>query len=171
MIDSDRQFLIDNGWEQTDPPWYFYDGKVTKEIFHGNTALEIQRKRTSTTPRVIASSPSSAILTSVSIVAQDILHAYDPVTVIGKLADSGNNACYGKVIGLMANDLGIGFSGDVIVDGLLTNPAWSWTPGSPIYLNGTSLSQTAPSTGFSQEIGISKTSTTIYVNLSAAILL
>lgn len=102
----------------------------------------------------------------VSVVAVDTIAEFDPVTILGNKADSGNSAHLGKVIGLSQAATAIGFVASVIVEGLAINGAWSWTPGAPIFLNGTTLSQTAPSTGFVQEIGIAKASDTIYVDLS-----
>jgi predicted RecA/RadA family phage recombinase len=167
MTDSERTFLAENGWIES-KGGYFYDSESKNTVF-GTTALSIQSKRTQTNTVSSTVRISGSVTTSISVVAQDVLHSYDPVTITGKLADSGNSAFFGKVLGLIANDLGVGFSGNVIVDGLVTNPAWSWTAGSPIYLNGSSLSQTAPSTGFVQQIGIAKASDTIYVDLSVPI--
>lgn len=107
----------------------------------------------------------------VSVVAGDTIAQFDPSTITGRLADSSNTAYYGKVIGIAKTGMAIGFASSIVVAGLVTNAAWSWTPGATIFLNGASLSQTAPSTGFIQEMGIAKSSDTMYVDLSVPVLL
>jgi hypothetical protein len=58
-----------------------------------------------------------------------------------------------------------------VIEGDITNPGWAWTSGDIIFLNGTSLSTVAPSSGFVQRIGIAKTSQTIVVGLGDPVLL
>jgi hypothetical protein len=107
----------------------------------------------------------------VSVTAIANLNPNDPTTITGDLADSGNSAHLGKVIGLSENQTNIGFSAKIITDGLVQNSGWSWTAGSPIFLNGTILSQTPPSSGFIQQMGIAEASDTILVDVSFPILL
>ena len=64
-----------------------------------------------------------------------------------------------------------GFNGSVVGFGKITNPLWAWTVGDRIFLNGTSLSTTAPSSGFIQIIGVAIASDTIDIKLAQSILL
>lgn len=72
-----------------------------------------------------------------------------------------------------------GALGQVVTHGRIRNPAWTWTSGAPIYLNGNALSETdpviAPGAGFNQQIGIAVekgalTTDEIDVDLGAPIL-
>lgn len=99
------------------------------------------------------------------------LNQYDPVTVDGLLANSGTTAHKNKVIGLVWADVLSGHIGHALLEGEMTNPLWSWTAGSPLYLNGTSLSQTPPTTGFLQRIAVARTDMTIIIQPKHPILL
>ncbi len=117
-----------------------------------------------------AFAPSAAV--EVSIVATENLSAFGPVTSQGKKADSANpSASFGRVIGLATTAITSGFSGQVIEAGEITNPAWAWTIGDPIFLSGTGLSSTPPVTGFVQQIGTAKGLATMVVDLSDPVLL
>lgn len=106
------------------------------------------------------------------ILAVDTLAPFSVVTINGKIADSSNLAYFNKVVGVNGStQINSGFTGNVNVAGLVTNSGWSWSPGASIFLNGTNLSQTPASTGFSQVIAVAKTSDTIFVSLSDPILL
>lgn len=72
-----------------------------------------------------------------------------------------------------------GAARQVVTHGKITNPAWTWNAGAPIYLNGNALSETdpviAPGAGFNQQIGMAvengaATTDTIDVDLGAPIL-
>jgi hypothetical protein len=121
----------------------------------------------------LAAMPNSAIVEfeSFEIAASEDIPAFAPVNIRGEVADSTQNADFGKVVGVAAAAIATGFVGSVITFGTLTNSAWSWTAGSTIFLNGTTLSQTPVAVGFSQAIGVAKSSDTIFVSLSDPILL
>lgn len=110
-------------------------------------------------------------MATVSIVATEPIPAFAAVTSTGKVANSGNTALYGKVVGIALAAIANGFSGSVAEIGEVTNPAWTWTAGEPIFINGGVLSSVAPSTGWSQTVGTAKGPTTIIVDLSPPILL
>lgn len=98
--------------------------------------------------------------------------AFLPVTSTGRGADSSNTAHISKVIGINVASVLNGFIGYAVGSGgTIKNAGWSWTVGDKIFLNGTTLSTTAPSTGFSQQIGTAVASDTIAVKLSPAVLL
>jgi hypothetical protein len=106
---------------------------------------------------------------SISYIATDNIAAYDPVTSNGKLANSNTIAQRGKIIGIANVATLIGFSGTVIGSGTITNPLWSWAIGDIIFLNGTSLSTTPPTTGYLQIIGTATAADTIDIKLPIAI--
>jgi hypothetical protein len=108
---------------------------------------------------------------TITMAAVDMLPQYSVATVTGKLGDSSSLAFYGKVIGVAQTTISPGFSGEIQVFGLIVNPLWTWTPGAAVFLNGSSLSQTAPSAGFLQQIGIAKNSQTLFIDVTAPILL
>lgn len=97
--------------------------------------------------------------------------AFQAVTSNGFVADSSNTAYVSRVLGLAQAAITSGFSGPIQTSGEIVNPAWSWTAGDTIYLNSTSLSTTAPSTGFVVQIGKAKTNNTIEINIGLSILL
>ena len=112
-------------------------------------------------------SPSSS-----TIVMSESVLAFAVITSNGKKADSSNIAHINKVCGIIIENTNAGFTGTFIRNGSeVTNPAWTWTSGAVIYLNGTTLSTVAPTSGFSQRIGTAKTATTLLIELSETVLL
>ncbi len=105
-----------------------------------------------------------------TITATEDILAYDLITSDGKKADSGNIAHKDKIIGIALADISNGFSGDVQLFGELENSNWNWSVGY-LFLNGTSISQTAPETGFSKIIGFIKNNITIIIDLQESILI
>lgn len=105
------------------------------------------------------------------IVATEDIPSFLAVTSTGKMANSANSAHYGKVVGLNTESVLSGFVSQVQESGEIINPLWSWTPGDIIFINGTNLSTSAPSTGWSQNIGIAKSATAIVIALSDPVLL
>lgn len=102
----------------------------------------------------------------VSIVALEDIPAFTVATIKGNRANSANISYVNQVLGVTTAAINAGFSGNVITDGFVTSSVWSWSPGASIFLNGTNLSQSPASSGFSQVIAVAKTSDTIFVSLS-----
>lgn len=73
-------------------------------------------------------------MATVSIVATEPIPAFAAVTSTGKVANSGNTALYGKVVGIALAAIANGFSGSVAEIGEVTNPDWTWTAGEPIFI-------------------------------------
>jgi len=115
------------------------------------------------------SSEADAVV--VSFNATEDIAAFVAVTSTGKLADSGTIAYKNKVIGITKEAVLTGFVGKAVGFGQITNPGWAWTVGDKIFLNGTSLSTTAPSTGFIQIIGTATGATVIDVKIGQSVLL
>lgn len=85
-------------------------------------------------------------------------------------ADNTNSDHIGRVIGVTTQAISLGATGYVQTYGALTEPTWTWTMGTPVYLstNGV-LTQTPPSTGFSIRIGIPEDTTTLFVRIGEPI--
>ncbi len=106
----------------------------------------------------------------VDFVATTTVQAYKPVTGDGQQGDSTMAGHRGKIIGLAWENVASGFPGKAITSGQITNPAWSWVSGDRIFLNGTSLDRTPPTTGdFLQQIGVAINNTTIEINIKHAV--
>lgn len=99
------------------------------------------------------------------------LAAFDPVTINGNKADSTLLSPYGRVFGIVTTAVSTGFIGTVIIAGEITNGGWSWSPNDKIFLNGTALSTTPPTSGFAQKVAVAKTATTIVIELGPPVLL
>jgi hypothetical protein len=75
------------------------------------------------------------------------------------------------MIGMVTEAVANGQIGIAMVDDEVTNLSWAWSPGSKLFLNGTNLSLTAPSTGFSQMVAVARNAQTIIMRISQAVLL
>lgn len=115
--------------------------------------------------------PGTSVGVLIDFSATTSIAAFDPVTSLGTIADSTIVAQRNKVIGINTYAVGSGFIGQAVGFGKITNNAWSWTIGDKIFLNGTSLSITAPTIGFIQIIGTATASNTIDVKLAQSTLL
>ncbi len=123
-----------------------------------------------TTPGIITP-PGTSVGVLVDYTATALITIYDPVTSLGTVGDSTIIAQRNKIIGIATYSVGAGFIGQAVGFGKITNSAWAWTVGSKIFLNGTTLSTTAPSTGYIQIIGTATASDTIDVKISQSVML
>lgn len=128
---------------------------------------ELQDRPTATSTTVYVQSPVGPV----TLLASESIPAYQVVTSHGLNANSSTLGHIGRVVGISMGAIASGFTGPIAQSGSLTNPAWSWTPGVLLYLNGTTISATAPSTGFSQKVGVAVTATTMIVEMDDPILL
>lgn len=115
------------------------------------------------------SGSSSKVLVPVS--AQTNIAKYDVVTSDGFLASTAVPGKRNRTLGFANAAILNTFVGDVVAEGELTNPLWSWTIGLPIFLNGASPSQSCPVTGFTQILGTAIKVDTINVEIHQSILL
>lgn len=99
------------------------------------------------------------------ILATVDIPAFSLVTENGQIADSANLFHFGHVVGISTVAVLTGFIDTVVVQGEVTNNAWTWTNNDKLFLNGTILSTVPPATGFSQFIAIAKNNNTIFVRL------
>lgn len=97
--------------------------------------------------------------------------AFSLATADGQVADSSDITHFNRVIGMVIEDVANGFIGEATVDGTVTNPAWAWSPGSKLFLNGTTISLTPPAVGFSQMVAVARNAQIIIMKLGEAVLL
>lgn len=137
---------------------------TSEEILRRNTTFQRNPLELETLVAAFAanvSAPSNSVI--VEIVAAEPITAYSVVTVDGYLADSADLSAFNRVLGVSNEAMATGFPVSVVQKGIVENPAWAWTTGDRIFLNGGSLSTTPVSSGFSQLIGLAKDSQTIVV--------
>lgn len=108
---------------------------------------------------------------TIDVVAAEDLPAFVMVTVNGNIADSSNITHYGKVVGMTIASVVAGSIAGLIDDEEVTNLAWSWVAGQKLFLNGTTLSVTSPSSGFCQMVAVARNNNTIIMRIEVPILL
>lgn len=108
-------------------------------------------------------------LDTAAIPATENIASLSLVTINGKTADSSNLTHFNRVVGITMDAVLNTFLATVIVEGEVTDLSWSWTAGQKLFLNGTTLSTTPVTTGFSQLIGLTRNSNTIFIRLEVPI--
>lgn len=108
-------------------------------------------------------------LDTAEIVATETIPALSLVTAGGKIADSNNPGHFNHVVGITMDLVSNGFVATCVVEGEVTDASWSWAPDVKLFLNGTTLSTIPVSAGFSQLIGISRNSNTVFIRLQVPI--
>jgi hypothetical protein len=80
-------------------------------------------------------------------------------------ADRTTPAHLGRLAGITQGAASLGAAVTLVSYGLMVEPSWAWTPDTPVYL-GTAglLTQTTPTSGFLQIIGIALSATTLFIN-------
>ena len=105
-----------------------------------------------------------AFAQSLTIVAAEPIPPFAPVTFNGRVANSANLTHYDRVAGFNGlQAAGIGLRVELINNGEIYNEHAIWTANRQILLNGKQLSQTPPTVGFIQILGIAKDSKTMIV--------
>jgi phosphotransferase system HPr-like phosphotransfer protein len=103
---------------------------------------------------------------STFVLAAQYIHRFDVVTSMGLIADSGTAGDEKILLGVAVSDIAIGQPIEVVAQGEISNSAWTWTQGDPIYLNGTVLSNVAPGGGdFVRQVGVASSKTTVFVSV------
>lgn len=90
-------------------------------------------------------------------VGSSVVPRWGCVTSSGYLANSSTPAHQNKIVGITAGRIEPGAWGDVTSLGVLYDKDWNWTPGAPLYLNGSIISQVPPVVGFVQQVAWSIT--------------
>ena len=105
------------------------------------------------------------------IIAAENVPIYTVITYTGYIANSATTAHMNKIAGITKEAINATFSGTAVTEGEIENVSWTWTKGDVLFLNGTSITNTPPSTGFRIKIGEALTSTKVFVRISESILL
>lgn len=102
-----------------------------------------------------------------TLTASENLGGHRVVTVEGLYASKDTSSDKFKILGVTMGAVNNGESSTVTTHGTITESSWNWTVGSPIFLstNG-QLTQTPPTSGFRIIIGIPRTATSMFVNIS-----
>lgn len=108
---------------------------------------------------------------TIAVLAAEDLAPYIMVTVQGNVANSNNVAHYNKVMGITTEETLTGSIAQLVADTEVTNDLWTWSPGAKLFLNGTSISATPPSSGFSQLVAVARNANIIIMRLEPPILL
>jgi hypothetical protein len=116
------------------------------------------------TPGTIPSDVDTA-----EVVASEDLPALCLVTAGGEIADSNNLFHFNHVLGILMTPVAADNVATIVVEGEVTDLTWSWTANQKLFLNGTSISTVPPSAGFSQLVGITRNSHTIFIRLQVPI--
>ncbi len=103
--------------------------------------------------------------------AAENITQYNVITSDFDQADSADVSHADKILALSITTTANGADGLAVVRGKVINPAWTWTVDQDVYLNGTTLSQTPPLTGFSIVIGRATRADAIVVNIGNPTLL
>lgn len=111
------------------------------------------------------------IVQQMEYTAAENIAAFEVITSEFKVGNSATVADVNKQLALSVTTTTNGTKGLAVVNGLVINPAWTWTIDADIYLNGTSLSETAPTTGFAVVIGKASRADAIVVNIGNPTLL
>jgi hypothetical protein len=111
-----------------------------------------------------------------AIVTGEIINAHRMVRVgpdgKGYYASSADITHAPAMLGLSLTAGILGATVTVAAEGAeITEGSWTWTPGARLYLNGTSgqISTTSPSSGYSRQIGVALTATSMRVNFGEII--
>ena len=84
--------------------------------------------------------------------------------------DAADAADADSAIGITQTAAAAGGAVTVVANGRMTDANWDWTPGRPVFLgsNG-ALTQTAPTTGFVQQLGVADSAISMIVGIQKAI--
>lgn len=105
----------------------------------------------------------------ITITAAENIAKYDVVTTEGFIANSATDAHKSKILGIAIEDIGTGSSGSIQTFGDIDNALWSWSAKTTLFLNGTGVSNVAPSTGFVATLGVIRNPTKIFINIKLSV--
>lgn len=87
-------------------------------------------------------------------------------------ADKSVSSHAGRVYGITTNAAAAGGSLAVRLHGAVSDVSWTWTPNLPVFLSTTGLlTQTPPTSGFQQVLGIALNATTLFVQVREPLIL
>lgn len=119
--------------------------------------------------------PGTATYVSIKMVAATNISIHKAVIPDGTggvvYADQSILSQTGKTMGISLNSALTGADVDVIVSGEVDEPTWNWTPGE-VYLGVSGgLTQTPPTSGILQVVGVALTATRLSVGIQLPIIL
>lgn len=106
----------------------------------------------------------------ISVEASEFLPQHKVITTDGYIASSSDITQRAKIAGIGIGDTDPTFLCDCVFKGVLESASFSFTPHQLLYLNGTTISETAPSSGYILQLGKSLTANKILVDIRRAIL-
>lgn len=81
-------------------------------------------------------------------------------------ADNTDAQHLGRVVGITLSAAVLGADATLQSAGYITEPSWNWTPYQPVYLSANGLlTQTPPTTGFMQVLGVALSATSLFIQL------
>lgn len=109
----------------------------------------------------------------IEFTAAENIGRHQVVTTEGKVANTGTIGDATKILGVANSNVLSGNKGIAIVKGFISDPTqgWTFTPDADLYLNGTSFSETAPTSGFSIVIAKAIRSDAYVVNIGSPTIL
>lgn len=116
------------------------------------------------------SGPEPFVISVPFLATQNILK-HQVVTASGQVADSSSVNQRDRILGIAEADVSAGFIGNAITEGIVQDSSFTFTVGLPIFLNGVSLSNTPPASGFSMILGVVTRVDKINVSLRRSVLL
>lgn len=97
--------------------------------------------------------------------------AADPTTVLKYASNTSLAECKG-IIGITTGAASAGQPATIRLNGELTEPTWSFTPGELVYLSTSGgLTQTIPITGVLLVLGFAETANTMFIDIKSPIVL
>jgi len=117
-------------------------------------------------PVVFEAPPQTAYIPTgvvATVTLTEPLQQSDPVAVSGSRTNSADMATFGQFLGLAVSGGNAGSKIEVYVTASVSSSRWAWAVGSPIFLNGFGLSESPPTTGYLQQIGVASGPETIQV--------
>lgn len=86
--------------------------------------------------------------------------------------DAATTGHAGRLVGVTLNAAASGGDVRVLPAGPVVEPSWAWTPNAPVFLGSAgALTQTPPTTGFSQVVGTALSLTKLLVNIQPPVVL
>lgn len=87
------------------------------------------------------------------------------VAGLARYASNTDIAHFGRLAGVTAGAASTGTETMVVRAGVMMEPSWAWAPDAPVFLSaGGLLTQSPPTTGFLQVVGVALSATTLFVN-------
>ena len=82
------------------------------------------------------------------------------------MADNTVLAEVKATVGISKGASALGAPVEIVMDGAMNEPTWAWAPGARLYFDNLGmLTTTAPATGHHRSVGVSRTATSIFVQV------